>query len=86
MENKISKQSIRRGVTIISRNKILTKDEVINLSEKWDEKEINLFKKMLRQGGSFSIQGIKFSITVPEQIYNNKGEVEGVLQEHEHED
>jgi hypothetical protein len=47
MENKISKQSIRRGVTIISRNKILTKDEVINLSEKWDEKEINLFKKML---------------------------------------
>ena len=86
MENKISKQSIRRGVTIISRNKILTKDEVINLSEKWDEKEINLFKKMLRQGGSFSIQGIKFSITVLEQIYNNKGEVEGVLQEHEHED
>jgi hypothetical protein len=83
MENKISKQSIRRGVTIISRNKILTKDEVINLSEKWDEKEINLFKKMLKQGGHFSIQGVKFSITVPEQIYNQKGEIEGVFHNEE---
>ena len=83
MENKISKQSIRRGVTIISRNKILTKDEVINLSEKWDEKEINLFKKMLKQGGRFSINGLKFYITVPENIYNSKGDVEATLQEHE---
>ena len=86
MENKLTKQAIRRGVTIFCRNKILTKDEIITLSEKWTEKEVNLFRKMLRQGGRFSIQGIKFSITVPEQIYNNKGEVEGVLQEHEHED
>jgi hypothetical protein len=79
----ITKQSIRKGVTIISRNKILTKDEVINLSEKWDEKEINLFKKMLKQGGSFSINGLKFYITVPENIYNSKGEIEATLQEHE---
>jgi len=85
-EVRLTKQAIRRGVTIFCRNKILTKDEIITLSEKWTEKEVNLFRKMLRQGGRFSIQGIKFSITVPEQIYNNKGEVEGVLQEHEHED
>ena len=85
MENKISKQSIRRGVTIISRNKILTKDEVINLSEKWNEKEINLFKKMLKQGGRFSINGIKFYITVPENIYNSKGEIEAAIAEHEEE-
>ena len=85
-EVRLTKQAIRRGVTIFCRNKILTKDETITLSQKWTEKELNLFKKMLRQGGRFSIQGTKFSITVPEQIYNNKGEVEGVLQEHEHED
>jgi len=85
MENKLTKQAIRRGVTIFCRNKILTKDEIITLSEKWTEKELNFFRKMLRQGGRFSVQGVKFYITVPEQIYNNKGEVEGVIHENEEE-
>jgi len=84
-EIRLTKQAIRRGVTIFCKNKILTKDETITLSQKWTEKELNLFKKMLRQGGRFSIQGTKFSITVPEQIYNNKGEVEGVIHENEEE-
>jgi hypothetical protein len=53
------------------------------MSEKWTEKEENLFRKMLKQGGSFSIRGVKFRISVPEQIYNNKGEVEGLLYEEE---
>jgi hypothetical protein len=34
---------------------------------------------MLKQGGRFSIKGEKFYITVPEQIYNNKGGIEGVI-------
>jgi hypothetical protein len=85
LKNRLTKQAIRRGVTIFCRNKILTKDEVIDLSTKWTEKELNLFRKMLKQGGRFSIQGVKFSITVPEQIYNNKGEVEGVIHENEEE-
>ena len=83
MENKISKQAIRTGVTIFCRNKILTKDEVISLSKKWDDKEVNFFRKMLKQGGRFSIQGVKFYITVPEQIYNQKGELEGVMHNEE---
>ena len=82
-EVKITKQSIRKGVTISDRIKNLTKDEIIALSEKWTEKEIIFFKKMLRQGGRFSIQGQKFHIMVPELIYNSKGDVEAVLQEHE---
>jgi hypothetical protein len=83
MENKISKQSIRRGVSISSQELILDKDSIISMSEKWDEKEVNLFKKMLKQGGSFSIRGKKFKITVPEQIYNNKGEIEGIIHNEE---
>ena len=86
LKNRLTKQSIRRGVTIFCRNKILTKDEIIALSEKWNEKEVIFFKKMLKQGGRFSIQSQKFYITVPEQIYNSKGDVEATLQEHEHED
>lgn len=83
MEHKISKQSIRAGVTIFSAGEKLDKETVINKSEKWSDKEITFFKKMLRQGGRFSIKGEKFYITVPEQIFNNKGEVEGVIHNEE---
>jgi hypothetical protein len=83
MENKISKQSIRRGVSISSQGLTLDKDSIISMSEKWNDKEVNLFKKMLKQGGSFSIKGKKFKITVPEQIYNQKGEIEGVFHNEE---
>jgi hypothetical protein len=79
----ITKQAIRRGVSISINGLSTTKDEIIAMSEKWTEKEENLFRKMLRQGGSFSIRGVKFRISVPEQIYNNKGEVEGLLYEEE---
>ena len=83
MEHKISKQSIRTGVTIYNSGEKLDKDKVISMSEKWSDKEVNFFKKMLKQGGRFSIQGSKFYITVPEQIFNNKGEVEGVIHNEE---
>jgi len=83
MEHKISKQSIRAGVSIFSMGQKLDKDTVIFKSEKWSDKEVLFFKKMLKQGGRFSIKGEKFYITVPEQIYNNKGEVEGVIHNEE---
>ena len=83
MENKISKQSIRRGVSISSQENLLDKDTIINKSEKWSDKEILFFKKMLKQGGRFSIKGEKFYITVPEQVYNQKGEIEGVVHNEE---
>jgi len=79
MENKISKQSIRAGVSIYSAGEKLDKDTVIFKSENWSDKEVTFFKKMLKQGGRFSIKGEKFYITVPEQIYNQKGELEGVM-------
>jgi hypothetical protein len=83
MENKISKQSIRAGVSIFSSGEKLDKDTIINKSEKWSDKEILFFRKMLRQGGRFSIKGEKFYITIPEQIYNQKGEIEGVMHNEE---
>jgi len=83
MEHKISKQSIRAGVTIFNAGEKLDKDAVISKSEKWSDKEITFFKKILKQGGRFSIKGEKFYITVPEQIFNNKGEVEGVINNEE---
>jgi hypothetical protein len=83
MEHKISKQSIRTGVSIYQSGEKLNKDKVISMSEKWSDKDITFFKKMLKQGGRFSINGTKFYITIPEQIYNQKGEIEGVMHDEE---
>jgi hypothetical protein len=83
MEHKISKQSIRTGVNIYQSGEKLDKDKVISMSEKWSDKDITFFKKMLKQGGRFSINGTKFYITIPEQIYNQKGEIEGVMHNEE---
>ena len=83
MEHKISKQSIRTGVSIYQSGEKLDKDKVISMSEKWSDKDITFFKKMLKQGGRFSINGTKFYITIPEQIYNQKGEIEGVMHDEE---
>jgi len=83
MEHKISKQSIRAGVSIYNAGEKLDKDTVIFKSENWSDKEVLFFKKMLKQGGRFSIKGEKFYIVVPEQIYNNKGEVEGIIHNEE---
>ena len=47
MENKISKQSIRTGVSIFSAGEKLDKDTVISKSEKWSDKEITFFRKMI---------------------------------------
>ena len=83
MENKISKQTIRSGVSIFLSGEKLDKDKIISMSEKWSDKDITFFKKMLKQGGRFNIKEEKFYITVPEQIYNQKGEIEGVMHNEE---
>ena len=51
-------------------------DRASNRSEKWSEKEETFFRKMLKQGGTFSIQGKKFRISTPNPLYNQKGEIE----------
>ena len=45
----ITKQAIRRGTSISSEGLTVSKEEVIALSEKWSEKEENLFRKSERQ-------------------------------------
>ncbi len=61
---KLSKQSIRGNVKIIMNNTLIEdKDILIKESETWTDKEIILFKKMLKQGGTFSVGGRKFFIT-----------------------
>lgn len=75
----IKKQTLRKGVVIKSEGKLLSKEEIISLSENWNENQEMFFRKMLKQGGKFSIKGRGFTITTPDLIYNNKGELESGL-------
>jgi hypothetical protein len=75
----LSKQSIRGSVQIIMNDELTTKDELITLSESWTEKEEILFRKMLKQGGKFGIQGNKFTISLEEKILTSKGTVDAPI-------
>lgn len=72
----LTKQSIRSNIQILANGEPISKDDLIAMSENWSEKEETLFRKMIKQGGVFKIQETKFNTSVPDKIYNNKGEVE----------
>ena len=62
----LKKQSIRKGMNILANEDIISKEELITISESWDEKQERFFRKMLKQGGTFKINGIKFTILLEE--------------------
>ena len=62
----LSKQTIRGKVQIfMDRLLIEDKEVIIKESEGWTELQESLFRKMLQQGGNFSIGDRKFHIIVP---------------------
>lgn len=69
----LTSQAIRKGIIIKFNNKEVTKQEVLDFSKYWDEKQESFFRKMLKMGGEFSMKGIDISIRVEEQLYNSKG-------------
>ena len=73
----LKKQSIRSNQTIYLGNskKELTKDEVIKMSEDWNETQTKFFKKMLKQGGKFKVNGTSFRVVVERRTdIDSKGE------------
>lgn len=67
-------QSIRKGMQIWVNGKPIEKQDLIALSEDWTEVQENFFKKMLKQGGEFKIQGKEFRTIPPNKILTSKGE------------
>ena len=66
-------QSIRKGVKITLNVKETEKQEIIDLSSDWTEKQISFFKKLLQQGGATKINGNSFVITPQYKIVDSKG-------------
>jgi len=69
----LTSQAIRKGIIIKFNNKEVTKQEILDFSKDWDEKQEKFFRKMLKVGGEFSMKGVDISIRVQEQLYNSKG-------------
>ena len=72
----ISPQSIRKGVTIKFDGIIVDKPTILEVSKEWSLNQENMFKKLLKQGGEFSIKEIKISVQPVEKIFNSKLESE----------
>lgn len=77
----ISPQSIRKGTIITFDGITVTKQHVIDASESWSESQINFFKKMLKQGGGFLINGVNITTTPTETLLTSRGERDGGIQQ-----
>jgi hypothetical protein len=76
----ISPQSIRKGITIKFDNVEVDKATIINSSKEWKENHEILFKKLLKQGGSFKINGILVEVKPTDKMLTSRGEQDtGVL-------
>jgi hypothetical protein len=69
----LTSQAIRKNVIIKFNNKKVTKQEVLDFSKDWDEKQESFFRKMLKAGGRFNMKGVDIYIEVEEQLYNSNG-------------
>lgn len=76
----ISPQSIRKNTIITFDGVVVTKEQIIEASKSWDEKQEILFKKMLKQGGKCRINGVVIDTNPPEAILTSRGERDGGTQ------
>jgi len=67
-------QSIRKSVTIFLNGREVEKQEVLELSKEWNEKQENLFKRLLKNEGEMTIKGIVIKTVLQEKIVNSFGE------------
>lgn len=56
---------------------IVSRERIVELSHNWTERDITLFKKLAKQGGTCRIQGIKYTVTPGERITTSKGWADG---------
>jgi len=83
----LSKQSIRKEHTIYLNGEPLEKDEMIEISKEFTDKEEKHFRKMLQQGGKLTVQGNEFDIQKMEYKFrNSRGEYETAAKPHKDSD
>jgi len=73
----LTPQSIRSNIIIKVNGEYIKKEEIIALSQDWNDRQITFFKKMLQQGGKLRILGNHFDIRIQETILTSRGDKDG---------
>ena len=73
----LTPQSIRSNIIIKLNGEYVRKEEIINLSKDWNDRQITFFKKMLQQGGKLKVLGNHFDIRIQDTILTSRGEKDG---------
>jgi hypothetical protein len=60
----LKKQSIRSNQLITENGEPVSKEELIARSEEWSEIQEKFFRKMIKQGGTFKVAGVKYKVTI----------------------
>ena len=81
MSEVLKPQSIRNNVKITWNGEPISKQEIIDMSVLWSDKQIIFFKKMLKQGGTVKIDNNKFKIVISEPILTSRGLKDGGIQQ-----
>ena len=63
----LKKQSIRSNQLITVNKEPISKEELITRSEEWSEIQESFSRKMLKQGGTFKVAGIKYKVELIER-------------------
>ena len=64
----LKKQSIRKNMLIFVNGHDIPKEELILISESWSETQEKFFRKMLKQGGSFTLNKVKYEIKLMKDL------------------
>jgi len=74
----IKKVSVTKTSTfIIDGEGVVTRERIVELSYNWSEKDIILFKKIAKQGGTCRIKDVKYTVRPGEQITNSQFQRDG---------
>lgn len=65
--------SVKKTSKIYVEGKLVTRETVVALSEDWTERDITLFKKIVKQGGRCRLQGLNYIIVPGEGVTTSKG-------------
>lgn len=61
----LNKQSIRKHHKILANGKVISKEELIIMSQLWTEGQEEFFRKMLKQGAfRFKLNNVQFQIEI----------------------
>ena len=77
---KLTPHSIRNNVRITWNGEPISKQEIIDMSAHWNEKQITYFKKIAKQGGTVKIGTNKFKIIINDPILTSRGTKDGGIQ------